>query len=196
MPACLAYANRSLRATRLTLQRQHRVRPVTPRGTNRRWALPYALIKIALCTRVTFLELGQQTQKRSLTSCDHERYRTSRVRNSGGQQTGQALDKRAADGAFNRPNFRTEFGLRLVEQALEPGASMAVIARSNNINANLLLKWRRLVLAVGDSSQHTTGDLDHRRTVTLKRMEKTMASVGKSLRTMVEDWLAPGPTTR
>ena len=30
-----------------------------------------------------------------------------------------------------------------VEQSLQPGASVAVIARSNGINANLLFKWRR-----------------------------------------------------
>ncbi|MGF6970525.1 transposase-like protein [Paraburkholderia sp. WC7.3g] len=53
----------------------------------------------------------------------------------------------AADGAYKRPNFPTEFKRQLVEQSLEPGASVALIARSNDINANLLFKWRRLYLA-------------------------------------------------
>ena len=35
------------------------------------------------------------------------------------------------------------FKARLVEQSLQPGASVAVIARNNGINANLLFKWRR-----------------------------------------------------
>lgn len=35
------------------------------------------------------------------------------------------------------------FKADLVEQSLRPGASVAVIARSNGINANLLFKWRR-----------------------------------------------------
>lgn len=35
------------------------------------------------------------------------------------------------------------FKAGLVEQSLQPGASVAVIARSNGINANLLFKWRR-----------------------------------------------------
>lgn len=35
------------------------------------------------------------------------------------------------------------FKADLVEQSLQPGASVAVIARSNGINANLLFKWRR-----------------------------------------------------
>ncbi|EIM95308.1 IS66 Orf2 family protein [Paraburkholderia hospita] len=53
----------------------------------------------------------------------------------------------AANGAYKRPNFPTEFKRQLVEQSLEPGASVALIARSNDINANLLFKWRRLYLA-------------------------------------------------
>jgi len=35
------------------------------------------------------------------------------------------------------------FKASLVEQSLQPGASVAVIARHNGINANLLFKWRR-----------------------------------------------------
>ena len=35
------------------------------------------------------------------------------------------------------------FKADLVEQSLQPGASVAVIARNNGINANLLFKWRR-----------------------------------------------------
>ena len=53
----------------------------------------------------------------------------------------------AAVGAYKRPNFPTEFKRQLVEQSFEPGASVALIARSNDINANLLFKWRRLYLA-------------------------------------------------
>jgi transposase len=35
------------------------------------------------------------------------------------------------------------FKASLVEQSLQSGASVAVIARNNGINANLLFKWRR-----------------------------------------------------
>ena len=35
------------------------------------------------------------------------------------------------------------FKASLVEQSLQPGASVAVIARNSGINANLLFKWRR-----------------------------------------------------
>lgn len=35
------------------------------------------------------------------------------------------------------------FKAELVEQSLQPGASVAVIARNNDVNANLLFKWRR-----------------------------------------------------
>lgn len=35
------------------------------------------------------------------------------------------------------------FKARLVEQSMQPGASVAAIAMDNGINANLLFKWRR-----------------------------------------------------
>lgn len=35
------------------------------------------------------------------------------------------------------------FKTRLVEQSMQPGASVAAIAMDNGINANLLFKWRR-----------------------------------------------------
>jgi transposase len=53
---------------------------------------------------------------------------------------------RTADGRYKRPNFPTAFKRRLVEESLEPGASVALIARRNDINANLLFKWRRQYL--------------------------------------------------
>jgi transposase len=56
-------------------------------------------------------------------------------------------DERAAGSAYKRPNFPTEFKRQLVEQSFQPGASVALIARSNDINANLLFKWLRLYLA-------------------------------------------------
>ncbi|MGF6735647.1 transposase [Paraburkholderia youngii] len=59
----------------------------------------------------------------------------------------ETWDERATGSAYKRPNFPTEFKRRLVEQSFEPGASVALIARSNDINANLLFKWRRHYLA-------------------------------------------------
>jgi transposase len=53
---------------------------------------------------------------------------------------------RASGGAYKRPNFPTEFKRHLVELSYEPGASVALIARENDINANLLFKWRRQYL--------------------------------------------------
>src|SRR5437899_11797861 len=32
---------------------------------------------------------------------------------------------------------------RMVEESLEPGASMSVVARRHDVNANLLFSWRR-----------------------------------------------------
>ncbi|WP_354687956.1 IS66-like element accessory protein TnpA [Cupriavidus necator] len=59
----------------------------------------------------------------------------------------ETVTGRTARGAYKRPNFPTEFKRRLVEQSFEAGASVALIARSNDVNANLLFKWRRHYLA-------------------------------------------------
>ncbi|WP_087087112.1 transposase [Caballeronia catudaia] len=45
-----------------------------------------------------------------------------------------------------RPNFAREFKRQLVEQTLEPGASVSLVARRNDINTNLLFRWRRQYL--------------------------------------------------
>ena len=46
-------------------------------------------------------------------------------------------------GEAARRQHDRSFKAKLVEQSLQPGASVAVIARHNGINANLLFKWRR-----------------------------------------------------
>jgi transposase len=46
-----------------------------------------------------------------------------------------------------RRRFRTvEEKRRIVEEALQPGASVARVARTHGVNANLLFGWRRLYL--------------------------------------------------
>lgn len=55
----------------------------------------------------------------------------------------KTLKARANGGARKRPNFPTEFKRHLVEQTFAPAASVALIARRHDINANLLFKWRR-----------------------------------------------------
>ncbi|TNL02469.1 IS66 family insertion sequence hypothetical protein [Kosakonia cowanii] len=42
-----------------------------------------------------------------------------------------------------RPSFPREFKIALVEQSMQPGISVAQLARENNINDNLLFNWRR-----------------------------------------------------
>ncbi|HAX5121147.1 TPA: transposase [Escherichia coli] len=43
-----------------------------------------------------------------------------------------------------RRSFSNEFELQMVKLALQPGASVARIAREHDINDNLLFKWLRL----------------------------------------------------
>ncbi|WGS42405.1 transposase [Burkholderia sp. JSH-S8] len=45
-----------------------------------------------------------------------------------------------------RPNFADEFKRALVEQTFEPDASVSLVARRNDINTNLLFRWRRQYL--------------------------------------------------
>jgi transposase len=60
-----------------------------------------------------------------------------------GTKMDRTWQQRTTEGAYKRPNFPNELKRRLVEQSLEPGASLSLIARDNDINANLLFKWRR-----------------------------------------------------
>jgi transposase len=68
----------------------------------------------------------------------------------------KTLKTRTPGSAYKRPNFAPEFKRQLVEQSFEPGASVALIARNNEVNANLLFKWRRLYLD-GAYGQPTLG---------------------------------------
>ena len=45
-----------------------------------------------------------------------------------------------------RPNFRVETKRHLVEQTFEAGASVSLVARRNDVNTNLLFRWRRQYL--------------------------------------------------
>lgn len=56
------------------------------------------------------------------------------------------MSGRGNSGPYKRPNFPMEFKRQLAEQSFEPGASVALIARQNDINANLLFKWRHQYL--------------------------------------------------
>ena len=47
----------------------------------------------------------------------------------------------------SRPRNRTytlDFKLSVIRQTLEPGASVAKVARDNDLNANMVFKWRQL----------------------------------------------------
>ena len=66
------------------------------------------------------------------------------------------LSVRAETGRHRRPNFPKDLKRRLTEQTFEAGASVALIARQNDINANLLFKWRQHYLN-GDYGLPTVG---------------------------------------
>ncbi|CNI31025.1 IS2 repressor TnpA [Mycobacterium tuberculosis] len=41
-----------------------------------------------------------------------------------------------------RPNFSLTFKRQVVEATLQPGASVSLIAREHDVNANLVFRWR------------------------------------------------------
>jgi len=42
-----------------------------------------------------------------------------------------------------RPNYSPEFRKQLAQRASEPGVSVSLLAQENDINVNMLFKWRR-----------------------------------------------------
>jgi transposase len=46
-----------------------------------------------------------------------------------------------------RPNYSSKFKKSLAQQACEPGVSVSQLAQSNDINVNMLFKWRRQLIA-------------------------------------------------
>jgi len=44
-----------------------------------------------------------------------------------------------------RPNFSPEFKKQLAQRSSEPGVSVSLLAQENDINVNMLFKWRRLL---------------------------------------------------
>lgn len=57
-----------------------------------------------------------------------------------------------------RPNFSLAFKRQVVEATLQPGASVSLIAREHDVNANLVFRWRHQYQegAFGAVSQSTT----------------------------------------
>lgn len=45
--------------------------------------------------------------------------------------------------AGRRPNLPTEFKRKVVEATHQPGASVSLIAREHDVNANLVFRWRQ-----------------------------------------------------
>ncbi len=63
--------------------------------------------------------------------------------------TSKAIAKRHDHGLSRRPRrLRTVAEKRrIVEETLEPGASVSVVAQAHDVNANLLFGWRKLYRA-------------------------------------------------
>jgi transposase len=55
----------------------------------------------------------------------------------------------AAGRKKRRPNYSSDFRKSLAQQACEPGISVSQLAQTNDINVNMLFKWRRQLIAGG-----------------------------------------------
>jgi transposase len=70
-------------------------------------------------------------------------------------------------GTARRRHWPTEEKLRIVEETLQPGASISAVARRNGLAANLLYRWRRLMMEGGAVAVHAddgvTGNAELRR---------------------------------
>ena len=59
-----------------------------------------------------------------------------------GGSTSEALVVRLKDGRTRR--FRSKLERRqIVEETLKPGASVSLVARAHDVNANQVFKWRK-----------------------------------------------------
>ena len=69
--------------------------------------------------------------------------------------------------------------LRIVEETLEEGASISVVARRNGVAPNLLYRWRRLMLDGGAVAVSEDDDVTSNRAV--RQMEERMRELERQL---------------
>ena len=69
--------------------------------------------------------------------------------------------------------------LRIVEETLENGTSISVVARRNGVVANLLYRWRRLMLDGGAVAVSGDDDVTSNRTV--RQMEERIRELERQL---------------
>lgn len=69
--------------------------------------------------------------------------------------------------------------LRIVEETLEEGASISVVARRNGVAPNLLYRWRRLMLEGGAVAVSADDDVTSNRAV--RQMEERIRELERQL---------------
>jgi transposase len=83
----------------------------------------------------------------------------------GGEMSSQAVVVSAAAAGRKRKKHSAAERLRIVEETLVPGVSVAAVARAHGINANQIFAWRKL---------HLAGKLAGRKPATVKPGELSM----------------------
>ena len=69
--------------------------------------------------------------------------------------------------------------LRIVEETLEDGASLSVVARRNGVAPNLLYRWRRLMLEGGSVAVSEDDDVTSNRVV--RQLEERIRALERHL---------------
>jgi transposase len=69
--------------------------------------------------------------------------------------------------------------MRIVEETLEDGTSISVVARRNGVAPNLLYRWRRLMLDGGAVAVSEDDDVTSNRAV--RQMEERIRELGRQL---------------
>jgi transposase len=93
-------------------------------------------------------------------------------------------------GRKQRQTRSTAEKLRIVEEALAPGASVALVAREHGVNANQVFKWRSL---------HRAGKLIMQRSkrstaIAARLLPVTISDAGQPLGTVVAEPAPPSPS--
>ena len=82
------------------------------------------------------------------------------------------------DGGWRRRWAAAE-KLRIVEETLEDGASLSVVARRNGVAPNLLYRWRRLMLEGGSVAVSEDDDVTSNRVV--RQLEERIRELERHL---------------
>lgn len=82
--------------------------------------------------------------------------------------------------AGRRPNFPLDFKRQVVEATFQPGASVSLIAREDDVNANLVFRWRH------QYQEGTFGPVNHSATFLPIQVIEASTDVSQTIQPQLE----------